>query len=300
MLSKLTLVNFQAHTKMTLELDKRITVLTGPSDVGKSSVLRALEWLCLNRPSGNEFIHHGKEFAKVTLEVDDRTIIRKRGKENQYFLDEKEFKALGQGTVPQEISALLNVGDPNFQNQLHPPYWFLKSPGEVSRELNSIVNLGEIDRVLSNLASMLRQTRARVLVVGGRLDEAKTKEEELEWVRSATYDLEALEQLEREKNDLEEELESLESLLKNIQEYEQVAATQIPKKELQVMDDLTKQWIAFQDRIDSLKELMAQLDEAKKELDEVEQELEHEIEHFQKETKGENCPVCGNEEWKPK
>ena len=47
-LSRLSLTNFQKHERLALDLDPRLTSIAGDSDRGKSAVLRALAWLCLN------------------------------------------------------------------------------------------------------------------------------------------------------------------------------------------------------------------------------------------------------------
>ena len=135
MIESITITNFQAHKKFTLELDPKITVVTGKSDAGKSAIYRALRWLCTNRPSGNEFIRWGTDGTRVKLRVDGRTIIRKRGKGNSYSLDKDSYEAFG-SDVPEDIAKLLNLSEVSFQGQFDGPFWFDKTPGEVSRALN--------------------------------------------------------------------------------------------------------------------------------------------------------------------
>jgi len=77
-LKKLVLENFQVHPKLSLDLDPHITCIIGPSDVGKSAVIRALRWLCQNVPDGAEFIRDGTKQAIVTLQADGKTIIHPR------------------------------------------------------------------------------------------------------------------------------------------------------------------------------------------------------------------------------
>lgn len=47
---KLRIQNFQAHKDTTIEFD-RITTIVGPSDTGKSAVLRAFKWVEKNELS---------------------------------------------------------------------------------------------------------------------------------------------------------------------------------------------------------------------------------------------------------
>ena len=56
-------------------------MLVGTSNVGKSAVLRALRWVLMNNPAGDKFITHGKDVAKVILELDNGLKIeRERGR----------------------------------------------------------------------------------------------------------------------------------------------------------------------------------------------------------------------------
>ena len=160
MLERLTIENFQAHSKLDLKLDPAVTTIVGPSDAGKSAVIRALIWLATNRPLGDSFIRDGETRARVSLLVDSRWIVRTRGKsENTYSIDGEELKAFG-NEVPSEVSQLLNLSPINLQHQHDSPFWFSETAGEVSRQLNQIVDLSIIDRTLANLDKAARATAA--------------------------------------------------------------------------------------------------------------------------------------------
>lgn len=200
MLERLILRGFQKHERFTLNLDPLVTVLAGPSDRGKSSVLRALRWLALNQPAGDEFINWNSERVSVTGFFDGgRKVTRRRGKgNNTYLLDGQSYCSFGKGVVPDDVAALLNLGPENFQCQLDPPFWFFLTPGEVSKELNGVINLGLIDAVLSNLASEVRAAKARVTVSQERLETAEKQCEKLSWVKYADRALSVIEEKETE------------------------------------------------------------------------------------------------------
>lgn len=182
MLEKLTIKNFQNIEHDVIEFDPLVTVFTGPSDSGKTARLRALRFACFNLPSGVEFIKHGEDTTTVILRADGRKIVRKRGKAiNSYSLDGKEFKAFGQ-SVPDEISALLNMDSINWQRQLDAPYWFSDTAGQVSKNLNAIINLGLIDDALSYAAVTLRKARSEEDVSWQRLKAAEQRKQDLAWV----------------------------------------------------------------------------------------------------------------------
>lgn len=199
MIERLIVRDFQAHKKRDLRLG-RITVLAGPSGTGKTATLRALRWACLNDTAGDEFVRWGAETASVKVYTDGHKVTRSRGKQNTYALDDKDYKAFGR-TVPQDVSKLLAVADDNFQDQLEPHYWFSLTPGEVSKQLNRIVNLDVIDTVLGRLGSKARDAASTVRVTEKRLAEAVTKRDDLRWALDADALLGKLESTEAAADD---------------------------------------------------------------------------------------------------
>lgn len=219
MIDSIHISNFQKHKKLTIEFDPHLTVICGSSDQGKSSIIRAIRWVCLNKPSGDAFIRHGAKASRVTLKVDRKEISRRRGNgKNVYELEEQEYAALKQGTVPTEIESLLNVSDSNFQGQHDHPFWFMQTAGEVSRELNLIVNLDLIDKTLASVASELRRARGSVETSEARLSEARGQQMALQWVPEAEEQLQELEQLQERINEQEERTRKLETITRAIKE----------------------------------------------------------------------------------
>lgn len=165
MLETLLIKNFQAHTRLKLQLSPTVTTVVGPSDRGKSSILRALRWVCLNLPAGGAFIRHGASRTVVKLTVDGHALLRTkaRGGENAYRLDGKRFVAFG-AAVPEEVASLLGLAPAAFAGQHDPPFWLGETPGERGRQLNAVIDLGAVDRTLGNLDRMVRAAQARVEV----------------------------------------------------------------------------------------------------------------------------------------
>lgn len=186
---------FQRHADLTIEFDPKVTAIVGRSGSGKSAILRALRWIATNRPGGDAFVRWGSKRCVAELTVDGRTLKRKRRSgTNTYHLDGKAFKAIGSG-VPSEVADLLNLDAINWQGQFDAPFWFGRSAGEVSRELNAIVNLGLIDRTLAGVAASLRKAKATAEVVADRLRDAKAAADGLAWAEEADADLRAVEEL---------------------------------------------------------------------------------------------------------
>ena len=164
-LTKLSVTNFQKHKKLSIDFGS-ITTIIGKSGSGKTAIIRALNLLLFNKPQGIRYVTHGTDKCHLELELDGKKIERVRAKSKNYFLiDKKQFEAFGT-TVPKEIQELLNINDINIQKQLDPPFWIHLSAGEISKKLNSIVNLEEIDTVTNFINIEVRRVQSELTLTG--------------------------------------------------------------------------------------------------------------------------------------
>lgn len=60
-LKRVRLENFQSHRNSVIDFDRGLNVIVGPSDSGKSAIIRAIKWALYNEPSGNYFIREGEQ-----------------------------------------------------------------------------------------------------------------------------------------------------------------------------------------------------------------------------------------------
>lgn len=222
-LKALHLTDFQAHKETAIEFSPTITTLVGPTDVGKSAVLRALRWVCLNDIAGDEFIREGQKRTTVVLSIKDKEgkheIQRVRGSGvNSYALDDEEYKAFGQSAVPSNIESLLRLNEINFQGQHDSPFWFNETAGEVSRRLNAVVDLSVIDSALAHIASEVRRTEEKENFIQERLDELKKEAEELEPQRARVEEFKSLKDAHDKFTDAEKNHRRLESVIGRIRE----------------------------------------------------------------------------------
>lgn len=288
-LEQLSLVNFQTHRKLVVELDPHVTVFIGRSDVGKSAILRALRWLCTNKPSGLAFRRDGAAYVKVTLRADGKQISRKNGTGNLYRLESKQFRAFGT-SVPTEIQKLLNISEVNFQGQHLAPFWFSDSPGQVSKALNQIVNLGDIDKTLSNLSSELKKSKLLVETSAERLQAAKEEKKSLQWVSEYDRRLQGLERTYQRIKKKRLAVVSVASLLDKIAKTQRTVETagraavigeELVSKGLRVKRQQSKVQ-ALQTILSSIETEESRTCRLKKELKLVQEELR----------KQSHCPLC--------
>jgi hypothetical protein len=191
-IERLELRNYQKHAHTTVTFAPDITTIVGPSDRGKSAIVRALRWVCYNTPTGTGHRRHGAERYGVRLWVDGHVVTRQRdAKHNTYALDGDVFKAFAAG-VPAPVVGLLNVGEINFQRQHDNMYWLAATPAAVSAELNSIVNLTLIDEALRHLAHAVRQDTIALGIEEQAYTDAKAARKALAYVAVLKEDWDAL------------------------------------------------------------------------------------------------------------
>jgi len=226
MLRKLLIHNFGLHKDCTIRFSPKITTIVGKSYAGKSTIIRSLKWVCLNRPAGTSIIRWGASEAKVNLYADRYDIERNRGKgKNQYRFKKRKDKryekleAFGRNCVPDKISAILNITENNFQGQHNLPFWFGNSGGDVARKLNTIVNLTVIDKTLSNVASMIRKSKSAVEVSKERLQDAIARKKELMFVNAMAKEWKSVQSAIKSYDTINTQVEDLEEAIQNCKEH---------------------------------------------------------------------------------
>jgi exonuclease SbcC len=156
-INKIILHNIQKHEHLVVEFDKNLTAITGESDRGKSSILRALGWVLFNKPSSNELrrkvndklTNESYVILYVTKDNEQHVIERYvSDKLNTYSLDGAEFKSFKRD-VPKPISDLFNLDYRiNFQKQFDTPFLVGDTSGEAARMLNDLLGLEEANELL--------------------------------------------------------------------------------------------------------------------------------------------------------
>ena len=142
MLTKIELTDFQCHEHLSLDLGK-ITTLVGPSDSGKSAIIRALDWAVYNNGRTAQLIRRGAKAASVTITVDDH-IVTRTTKKNAYIVDGTELSSIGR-SQPADVPNIFRMGEDNIQRQHEYLFWFSASGSELTRNFNRVVDLSKLD-----------------------------------------------------------------------------------------------------------------------------------------------------------
>ncbi len=164
MIKSIRLQNFQSHKDTLIHFDDGINVITGQSDTGKSSVIRAVKWVTENRPLGDAIrSNFTTDDTVVTIEMDDgQTVSRTRGKStNNYTVNGLVFEAVGT-SVPQEVTEAFNLQPINIQYQLDQPFLLSTGSGDVAQYINKIVRIDVIDRTISDINRKIKKTNTEL------------------------------------------------------------------------------------------------------------------------------------------
>ena len=259
MLEKLQITNHGTNESKVIEFDSNVTTIIGRSYIGKSWILRALRWVSRNKPAGDSFITWDADEAKVKLTIDGRRVIRTRSKSiNSYRLSGRKEPYVAFGNeVPKDIAAIINLSDINFQGQHSTPFWFCETAGEVSRQLNSIVNLELIDSTLANIASEIREANVVIKVIEKDLSKAVEQRKELNYVEDLNRDLENVERLQERHKEIAQKRATIVGKLELVAKYRliQENAAQRALDGLKVVS-IGDRWVETTQLVEDLSELV--------------------------------------------
>jgi exonuclease SbcC len=234
MIKRIELRNFQRHEHLTVRPAGGVTVIVGQSHVGKSAIMRAVNWVVFNKPAGGSFIRHGCEVASVSIETEKGIVTRTRSTKgkNEYKielpgLEPLIFTGFGQN-VPSPVADFFELEEINFQPQMSLPFLICSSGGEISRKLNQIANLDKIDSTLAEIGRIGRQVTQSLASARARMEVAFSTVKSLTWLDNAEARLLQIEKTVSKQNALAARSAAL---TKAIAGFKKAAA--LPLEELQ-------------------------------------------------------------------
>ena len=177
-ITKIIIEGFQSHRKTTVipAAAGQLTVLTGPSDTGKTAIIRALRWVLYNIPQGTDYIRAGTSTARVTVEyLSGHQVVRERTRSyNRYIVvdpagERQVYEGFG-SSVPLEVQLVtgvrpINIADlevlVNLSEQLDGPFLGSKSVSAPVRAkvLGKLAGTEEIDHAARQLGTDMYRRR---------------------------------------------------------------------------------------------------------------------------------------------
>lgn len=188
-IEKIILVNFQSHTYSELSLSKGVNVIVGPSDSGKTAIMRALRWNMFNDPSGVEFVREGESEVSVTVRFQNKVEVeRKRTRsKNQYILrqpgeEELIFEGFGKN-VPAEIEEAIGIKKVmlddkkslplNFSDQLDGPFLLQETDAYKAQAIGRMVGVDLLDETMRDTLRDKKQIAIRREMLEADLQETE-------------------------------------------------------------------------------------------------------------------------------
>ena len=247
------LENFQSHKNTVINCDSNLVVLTGESNNGKSAVLRALNLVLANRPSGLAYVSNwAKEVnskgeivlkkgavCSVTIVLigddgNEHTVTRLRSRDkNIYVVDGVELEAVGT-SVPKQVLALTNMHECNVQSQ-DDPYFMLTLPaGQVASKLNELVHLDSIDMAYEHLKSNKLSTSSFRRAWDSVAAENKLKLDGLKHIPQLVEDAEEIKEMLAKHEQLEEDVDSMQEMFDTLYDNKLALEKTVPVSETDI------------------------------------------------------------------
>ena len=229
----LHLRNFQSHPDTLVELSPGINAFVGASDQGKTTMLRALNWLANNNPTGDSIVSDWarddsgiKEECSVAVQTDAGNTIRriKAQKRNGYDLDGDKYDAI-RTSVPSQVTDALNLEVVNWQRQMDPPFLLAESGGARARFFNQLIRLEEVDQCLSVAESLRRKVNGTIQPLQDEVLAGKEQLLSLEWTEGLGGELNRLEAFLAEKEAVQLKQEKLRELIRQGEEADRLVTT---------------------------------------------------------------------------
>lgn len=187
MIKELHIKNFQRHDNTRIKFTEGLNIIKGPSDSGKSSIIRALRWCLFNKPNGFGFkkwksTPKDKTSCRIIFN-DGSEILRERNDTvNQYIINKTVKRDKIKSDLPVEVSQVSNLSGHNLAYQ-HDGYFLLNSsPGEVARQFNAIAGLDIIDKSLKNSNSAIDDSKKKIKIYTESIAELESKLKEAEYL----------------------------------------------------------------------------------------------------------------------
>jgi DNA repair protein SbcC/Rad50 len=158
-IQQITIIGFQSHVNSLINLGPGLNVITGPSDSGKTSIIRAVRWVAFNEPQGEAFVNESVGEAEVSLTMDTGVIITKRRRKGKTSYTVQmdpgdEGSTFEKSEVPDEVAAALGItkqtfGDfvtaLNFAFQLEAPFLISETASAGAKILGKLAGTEAVD-----------------------------------------------------------------------------------------------------------------------------------------------------------
>lgn len=268
-INKIVLENFQAFEKGEFNLSPNLNILVGVSNVGKSSVARALSLVLFNQWD-KSWVKFGAKYCKITILTDTGIeVVREKGeKVNRYILllpnqPEQLFEAFGTG-VPEQVQQALRINEVqvdttdklnlNLAGQMDALFLLSQTGSYRAKVLGKLSGATYLDHAIRELNKDKRQISGEKNLKDLEITELQTQVDKLSAIEAYSDVISALESRLVSLTCSQERVERIRSLFERVKVLKGTWTRETKKAELLGPLDLTS-INSLGQRVDNIKAL---------------------------------------------
>lgn len=169
--------NFNCIQSVKLDFKPGFNVIQGPSNSGKSSIIKAIE-KCIFNQSGSTNVRQGQDNLLVGIKYRDREVYLTKGKNTKYKVDDQIYEKIGVNQLEQ-VAEALNIREVvlggekvrlNFSNQFSYPFLLDKSPGQLYKFIVDSAESESLSDVLKDMSKDIKDLDKSVIQNEAQID----------------------------------------------------------------------------------------------------------------------------------
>jgi len=249
MIRKIILKNFQIHKKLIWNFHEHFSVIVGDNDRGKSSIIRALNWIFYNSPSGDWMRRTRKKkrlqtTVKIILKNDDVIQRIKGDNVNRYKLNDQDYNNFGYQVPEPIVKALrincLKVGNiqlyPHVAMQDDPLFLVYESAPVRASVINILTGAELIQKAIKEFSKDKLNINKNIKLYDKEIENFDKSIKKLEYIKDFDKDFEEisksiikLENLQKRYDFLEKSQIKIENYKKSIKKADKVLKIDVDK-----------------------------------------------------------------------
>ncbi len=158
-----------------------LNIITGPTDSGKTAIIRAIRWVVLGEPAGDPFVNKAVGFTRVSITADKGLVMKTRkGTKTSYQVDQTLYE---KSEIPVEVSDIVGLQKVSFGDfepalqiayQLDSPFLLSESPSVGAKVLGKLANAELVDAAIKKAAKGGYDARAEKAAAEKELRQIET------------------------------------------------------------------------------------------------------------------------------
>jgi chromosome segregation ATPase len=252
--------NVRSFADLDLELSPNLNVIYGRSDSGKSAFVKCLLFAIDNYSTKRTILNGavGESFVSLSDGVSEVIRIRDKGINGYSIIvngkETKNYNAISKD-IPYEVSKVLNLSGTNIQQQKETYFLIDKTNGVISKKLNEVAGLSEIDTALKSITSEINTIASNIRETNNKIASDTSKIEDTKWTLQADTELSIIESLDSGTEALTNKISKIESLTTSYLRIKTLLDNLLPSsiiEDFKIIEDTQKEIDSTQEKIDAL------------------------------------------------